>query len=196
GEATALVNGVVKVYEKEVVQAETEKRQKQLNEVDGKFRDLHEQLHKKREKLRNLAAELGGSPDSGALSQLQVNRLARLGEKERQHGMARTERMMAQVRLDAHKAQPPKPREAPDLDAAVDVEFESDPDVKLQRKELEKYQEGLAELERRRPNEEDSVKKAARQHVSRLQTKLDEKKTKLRISIDQRFKSIIKAEFE
>jgi capsular exopolysaccharide synthesis family protein len=196
GEVTALVNGVVKVYEKEVVQAETEKRQKQLNEVDGKFRDLHEQLHKKREKLRNLAAELGGSPDSGALSQLQVNRLARLGEKERQHGIARTERMMAQVRLDGHKAQQPKPREAPDLDAAVDVEFESDPDVKLQRKDLERYQEGLAELERRRPNEEDSVKKAARQHVSRLQTKLDEKKTKLRISIEQRFKSIVKAELE
>ena len=196
GEVTALVNGVVKVYEKEVVQAETEKRQKQLNEVDGKFRDLHEQLHKKREKLRNLAAELGGSPDSGALSQLQVNRLARLGEKERQHGIARTERMMAQVRLDGHKAQQPKPREAPDLDGAVDVEFESDPDVKLQRKDLERYQEGLAELERRRPNEEDSVKKAARQHVSRLQTKLDERKTKLRISIEQRFKSIVKAEFE
>jgi capsular exopolysaccharide synthesis family protein len=194
-EVTALVNAVVKAYEKEVVEAENEQRQKRLDEAVSKFNDYNEQLRKKREQARDMTEEIGSS-DSSALSQLQVNLLARLGERERQHGQARTELMMAQLRLDSHKAQQPKPRELPDLEAAVEEAFEADLEAKQHKKDLEKYQEALAELERRRPNDEDSVKKLARAQVTKLESKFAEKRAKLRTIIEQRLNSITKLEYE
>jgi capsular exopolysaccharide synthesis family protein len=194
-EAAALVNAVIKVYEKEVVDAENKQRTDRLGEVESKFNQHQEQLRRKRDRLREIAKDLGYS-DSMALSQVQVNRLSRLGERERQHGQARTEKMMAQLRLDAHNAQMPKAKEMPDLAALAEEAYDADLEVKVQKKELERYQESLATLERRRPGEEDSVKKEARRQIEQLQTKLDEKKAKLKSNIEQRYKTVAKAEYD
>jgi len=194
-ELTALVNAVIKAYEKEVVEAENDQRKKRLDEVESQYNSRHEDLRKKRDSMRQMAEDLGNT-DSMALSQLQVNLLSRLGERERQHGQARSELMQAQLRIDSYKAQKPKPPELPNLDAIVAEAFDADPDIKVQKKKLEDYQDVIAEYERRRPNSDDPVKKSAQREIEKLQGKLDEKRSKLRASYEERLQTKMKAELE
>jgi capsular exopolysaccharide synthesis family protein len=196
GEELALVNAVIKAYEKEVVEAENDLRKKRLDELESQYNARHEELRKKRDSLRQMAEDLGGSTDSLALSQIQVNKLSRLGEWERQHSQARTETMLAQLRLDAHKAAPPKVPETPNLDATVDAAFEADPEIKILKDKLEKYQDVVAEYERRRPNSEDAVKKSAQREADKLEKKLDDKRAKMRAGFQERFEAEAKAKFD
>src|SRR5262249_13776922 len=94
-ELTALVNAVVKAYEKEIVQGENEQRKARADEVEKQYRLKHSALRTKKESLRQMADDIGTS-DSQALSQIQMNLLTRLGERERQYGEARTQRVLAQ----------------------------------------------------------------------------------------------------
>src|SRR5262249_55601367 len=186
---------VVKAYEKEIVQGENEQRKARADEVEKQYRLKHSALRTKKESLRQMADDIGTS-DSQALSQIQMNLLTRLGERDGRYGEARTQRVLAESRLDAHKAQEPKPPEKPDVDNVVNELFDADPEVKEHKKLLDKYQDVVAEYDRRRPGVDDPVKKAAQREVEKLQKKLDDKRAKLRASVEERLRNQVKMTFD
>jgi polysaccharide biosynthesis transport protein len=194
-ELTALINAVIKAYEKEVVQAENDQRKKRLDEVENQYNLRYEDLRKKKESLKQMADDLGAT-ETLALSQKQVNLLAWLGELRRQHGLVRGELMQAQLRLETYKAQPPKSPELPDIENTVNEALDADPAVKVLKDKQERYQEVVDQYERRRPGVEDSVKKEAQREVEKLDQKLADKRAKVRANVEERLRTQAKAIFD
>jgi capsular exopolysaccharide synthesis family protein len=194
-ELVALINAVIKAYEKEVVDAESDQRKTRLDEVENQFNLRSSELRQKKDSLKQMADDLGTS-ETLALTQKQMDQLRWLEELKKQHGQARKEIVEAQLRLDAYKAQAPKPPESPNLDIALNEALDADLEVKQQREKLERYQEIVAEYERRSPNVNDPVKKQAQREAERLQKKLAEKREKLRASLEEKTRTLTKATYE
>src|SRR5262249_26298252 len=103
-ELLVLVNAVVKSYEKEVVEAETERRRKRVAELDKIYVEANDRLRKKRHSPRGRAAERAPR-ESAARTQKQVNLQPSPGELKKQHAQPPSELMKAKPRRESHKAQ-------------------------------------------------------------------------------------------
>jgi capsular exopolysaccharide synthesis family protein len=194
-ELTALVNAVVKAYEKEVVEAENDQRKRRLDEVENQYNLRYEDLRKKKESLKQMADDLGVT-DTIAQSQKQVSLQTWLAELRRQHGQLRGELMQAQLRLEAYKAQLPKMPELPSIETAVNDSLEADLEVKIMKAKQEQYKEVVEQYDRRRPGVDDPVKKEAQEHIEKLNQKLVDKRAKVQASLEERLRGQAKANFE
>jgi capsular exopolysaccharide synthesis family protein len=126
----AIVNAVAQSYLKDVDLAEHKERSDRFAELTELYEKGTEKLRLKKETFYKLARDLQTS-DSQALSQRQVNLLATLGERAKQHTQVQFDLKKAQGRLEAHKARE-KSLAAPVTisDAEMNAFLETDPTAK------------------------------------------------------------------
>ncbi len=195
GELLTLVNAVAKAYEKEVVEAETERRRKRLDELDRLYTEASTKLSKKKESLRQMAEDLGTS-ESAALTQKQVNLLTHLGEVKRQHLHTRAELMKAQVRLESHKAQEKALKEIPLPETAVNEVLETDAVAKQHLTRMARLEEIIADYERNAVRKNESSRLRAEQEVQGLQEKVQARRAEIRKSLEERQRQRARQEFD
>src|SRR5262249_58861528 len=86
-EPLTLVQAVVKSYEEQVVNAERDRRQARVRELEGIYTKTDTQLRQDKDKLRQRMEALS-TGDKDAVAQQQVTLLADVTEAKRQHAQA------------------------------------------------------------------------------------------------------------
>ncbi|HZT80483.1 MAG TPA: AAA family ATPase, partial [Gemmataceae bacterium] len=194
-ELLTLVNAVVKAYEKEVVEAETDRRRKRVKELDAIYVEAGNRLRKKKDSLREMADELGTS-EAAALTQKQVTMQAYLGELKKQHAQARAELMKAKAKLASHRSQEKALTDPPVPEAAVTEVVEADPEVKQHLTRISRLQEVVADYEQRAVNPNETVKLRAERELASLRKKVDGRREQARSALVERLRQKAKADYD
>jgi capsular exopolysaccharide synthesis family protein len=192
-ELIALVNAVIRAYEKEIIEAEKADQARRLDRLEKEYNERSTGLRSKKESFKQMAVDLH-TTDSPTLSHQQLTLMADLAEQRRAHSQARTELAQAQHRLDLHKVQEPKMPELPDIEVAVNEALDADLEVKQWKEKLEKYQEIVEQFEARAPNDPD--KKTAQREVAKYEKKLAAKREKLQATAEERLRAAVKSKYQ
>jgi capsular exopolysaccharide synthesis family protein len=192
-ETVTIVDAVVKSYEEQIVNAERDRRNRRVQELDKIYADTDKQLRQDKEELRKLA-EKHGTSDREVLAQQQMSLMTDLTEVKKQLSQVRLERMNAERRLQALKVQgkqaqePAAPSEA-DLSAALDL----DPVAKDHRARISKLKDLIREYDGT-PNEQTPT--IARRRLGEEEKALQERRDTLKADLAKRSRSKGEGEYE
>jgi capsular exopolysaccharide synthesis family protein len=196
-EQVTLVQAVVKSYEEQVVNAERDRRAKRVQELDKIYADTDKQLRKDKDDLKNLVDQ-HGTADKEVLTQQQIGLTTDLAELKKQHAQTRFERMNAERRLAALKAQEKNVKDAPPpiTEAELGAMLDADPIAKGHTARLEQLRRIIKGFERdgSRPDEPTLVR--AREQVQEAQKALDERKAALQAELGKRTHNKAREEYD
>jgi capsular exopolysaccharide synthesis family protein len=195
GELLALVDGVTKAYEQQIVQAEREKRARRVEEMDKLVAQTTSQLRSDRDSLHRLVNQLETS-DSQVLTQRQLYLMGDLADKKKHFNQTRFELMNARRRLEAHKAQEALLKEAPVSESVQAEVLETDPITKAGQLRLEKLRELIAEFQHAslRPNDQRLVR--AQRQYQQEERLLESRRAELKTNLVQRSRHKTRSDYD
>jgi capsular exopolysaccharide synthesis family protein len=196
-EQVTLVQAVVKSYEEQVVNAERDRRANRVKELEKIYGTTDTQLRADKDALRQMA-NTHGTSDKEVLTQQQIGLTTDLAELKKQHAQTRFERMNAERRLTALKAQGKTVQDAPPpvSEAELGTMLDADGIAKGHQANIEKLRQIIKGFERdgSRPDEPTLVR--AREQVQEEQKALDERKAALHADASKRTHSKVREDYD
>jgi polysaccharide biosynthesis transport protein len=178
-EVVKIVNKIVDVYMKEIVQRERDLRLEHEAKLARTYSNMTAELQKQQDSLHALEAlhNTSGSDSARLKKDMAIEELNNyLDQRTRIIAMMDDTRMQLMLK----KAKRDNPEESRPPDVVIEMEMNKDPVIARATQELSMFTEHLAELKTRAKGKSSSTAKRVVQKIEQLEDRIEERKTQLR----------------
>jgi capsular exopolysaccharide synthesis family protein len=194
-EPVTLVQAVVKSYEEQVVNAERDRRQARVHELEGIYAKTDKQLRQDKEDLRQRVEKLS-TGDKDLVAQQQVTLMADVTEAKRQYSQTRQDRMTSERRLAAHKAIEKAVKEATVSEADLAAAADADPIAKGYQLRAEQLRKVIKEFENSGAAKDEPTLVRAREQAGEADKSLEDRRKTLHDDLAKRAGLRAKSEYD
>ncbi len=178
-EVVKIVNKIVEVYMKEIVERDRDRRLEQESKLQASYSKMTANLQKQQDSLHALEAlhNTSGSESAKLKHDMAIEELNNyLDQRTKIINQMDDNRMQVMLR----KAKRDNPEESRPPDVIIEMEMGKDPVIAPATNQLSYYTEKLSELKARSKGKVSSTMNRVRQEIERLEDRIEERKTQLR----------------